>query len=163
MVLMQELGPLLTPPDNMPLEHTGLQRFKHYFDAIAHALPACQADELASAAADPDKPATDGLHWTCLTVPAVNMLTLVAKLIQQIPATACCKVIALVVKVLANMQSIVSLNTCLYWSATLTRNRTLLSIFNCVLRHFRVFDPHLPSYPRLELMLCSSTVTDWVI
>lgn len=118
MVLMQELGPLLTPPDNMPLEHTGLQRFKRYFNAIAQALPACQADDPASAAADAEKPATDGLHWTCLTVSAVNILTLVAKLTQHLPATACCEVTACLVNNLANMQKAVSLGTCLFWSAS---------------------------------------------
>lgn len=94
---MQELGPLLIPPDNMPLEHTGLQRFKQYFEALAHALLACQADEAAlhaPAAAHPAHVASDGFHWSCLTVPAGNVLMLVATLAQQLPMTACCEVTA---------------------------------------------------------------------
>ena len=98
MVLMQELGPLLTPPDKKPLEHTGLQRFRQYFDAMAHALSACQAEEPASGAACIDKPVADGFDWTCLTLPAANVLMLVARLTQQLPVTACCEVSAYFIK-----------------------------------------------------------------
>ena len=135
---MQELGPLLTPPDNMPPEHAGLQRFKHYFNAIAHALPACQANEPASAPADPERPVTDGLHWTCLTVPAVNILALFAKFTQQLPATACCEVTAFSVYTLAHMQRVVSLGSCLSWRAILNKSVMLLNISNCAFSHFWV-------------------------
>lgn len=99
-VLMQELGPLLTPRDHTPLEPNGLQRFKHYFEAMAQALQSFQAAAEsaghASVAATPADLAMQcnchGFHWTCLTLPAVNVLTLLARLTQQLPVTACCQV-----------------------------------------------------------------------
>ena len=109
MVLMQELEPLLTPPDSMPMEHTGLQRFKQYFNALAHALPACKADEPALKAAHPEVPATHGFHWTSLTVPAVNVLMLIARLTQQLPVTACCEVNTTFAKILAVIHTLMFL------------------------------------------------------
>lgn len=96
---MQELSPLLTPADNLPLQPAGLQRFRHYFEAMAHALQGLQAAQPpvhASGAAHPADSACDGqsFHWTGLTLPAVNVLTLLARLSQQLPATACCQVVS---------------------------------------------------------------------
>ena len=129
MVLMQELRPLLTPPVNMPLQHTGLQRFKHYFNAIAHALPACQADEPAFVAALSQVPAADGFHWTCLTAPAANVLMLTARLTQQLPVTACCEVKTILMKTVAVIHALIFLGIRLCWSMTLT---VLLEIINYV-------------------------------
>lgn len=134
-MLMQELGPLLTPPDNKPLEHTGLQRFRHYFDALAHVLPACQSEKPASAAACIDKPAADCFDWTRLTVPAANVLMLIARLTQQLSATACCEVSAFFVTALSCIHIDWSLLALL--SATAPhqlRYPMLLSQLNCVLR-----------------------------
>ena len=99
MLLMQELGPLLTPPDHAPLGPKGLQRFKLYFEAMAQALQSCQAAETAGHASVAARTADSAMqcddhsfHWTCLTPPAVNVLTLLARLSQQLPVTACCQV-----------------------------------------------------------------------
>ena len=132
MVLMQELRPLLTPPVNMPLQHTGLQRFKHYFNTIAHALPACQADESEFVAALPQVPAADGFHWICLTVPAANVLMLTARLTQQLPVTACCKVKPNFMMMIAVIHTLMLLGIRPCWSMTLTQNPVLLDIINYV-------------------------------
>ena len=92
MVLMHELQPLLVPPDNYVSQPISLQRFKHYFEVMAGAVRALQANAAAAHGSQAAQAATvseNCCHWSSLTGPAVNVLSLVAQMTAQLPVAAC--------------------------------------------------------------------------
>lgn len=82
MPLLQELQPLLLPPDGDPLQPPGLQRFKAYLQLVAEASEA-QLSQSKLEAAQPHS--NEPAELINLTASSAVVLQLAVQLCQQVP------------------------------------------------------------------------------